>query len=317
VGIKLGIGEMGRVGEMNILNFNAEDYMLNERRISREFQTALLKICRQAMETIELDDVLTLVAQQARDLFDVDFVLLAIPQTTYQEKPLCVMLGSNVNFGLVTPPEFFTKGLGGSACSSRKVIACPDYWNDYNFEHTPAIDALLRSGGVKSAMFIPFFGGGEIVALMGLCKKNIHSWSNFDLSWAEQFAQVTAPSINNARLYYRLKKANLELQDRNQELLEQKKHEQVNAMLTLVRTAAHDLSQPLTILQAELDFALLYGENPSHETLTNMHKAVELIRKYMREYQTIMRFETVEAVEGFTILDRKRSTQPLMSKLEE
>jgi transcriptional regulator with GAF, ATPase, and Fis domain len=301
---------LGRVANM-YSGFNAEDYRLTENRIGQEFQTALLKICRQAMSTIELDDVLTLVAQQVRDLFDVDFVLLAIPQSTYQEKPICVMSGANVHFGLLTPPEFFTSGLGGQACNSFRVTACADYWNDYSFEHSPALDALLRRVGVKSTLFVPFVGGGEIVSLMGLCKSSVYNWTDFELSWAEQFAQVTAPAINNARLYHHLRKTNQELQKRNQELEEQKQREQVLAVLTLARTALHDLSQPLTVLQAELDFALDYGDNLTLETLQRMSEAVKNISSYMREYQNIMRFETVEAVDGITIIDRQRSTQPL------
>jgi transcriptional regulator with GAF, ATPase, and Fis domain len=294
-----------------MLHFNEIDYRLTENRISSEFQSVLLKICHRAMASIKLDDILSLVAEEAQKLFEVDFVLLAIPQVTQKEKPLCVMLGSSVHFGLATPPEFFTKGLGGKACINRSVTVSDDYWNDYRFEHSPASDALFRSAGIKATMFVPFIGGGEIVALMGLCKSTTHKWSYFENAWAEQFAQVIAPAINNARLYYRLQQANAELQKRNQELEEQKHEEQVKAILTLVRTANHDLSQPLTVLQAELDFALDYGDTPSIETLNHMREAVKLINNYIREYQKIMQFATVEVVEGFTIIDRNRATQPL------
>lgn len=89
--------------------------------------------------------------------------------------------------------------------------------------------------------------------------------------------------------------------------LDVKPDHQLEAIQAVVHTLAWDLSQPLTLLQLELDFITELGQTPTSETFERLQQAIKQIRSHLRAYQSITSYKTAELA-GFTILDINRAS---------
>lgn len=458
--------------------------MCNNTKPENEAHPGLLEVARQIMSSLfDLEKVLNLLANQAKALMPVDSVTIAL---IHGENLLKVETTDSLIIDLTpTFPAYLAgKGLAGKVLRTGQIMTTSDYWNDASIERSPDIDKTVRKANGVASMAVPIKLNAQIVALLWLSHTQPYQWQQSDYYRAEQFAELAALTLHNARLYQRLDELNQKLDQRNQEqlaLLEatqeaaealeirnqeleilqnfnrrlrgpvelqstaaralelaielvgadggriwmqdkhepeklnlllrvgfknsqtqsqsitiwhglagkvvrtqqsimtnnmrqtleqdkdiiplyppqaasglfvplfaddkiigvlvllaaeinhfsleqlhfaetlanqigiaiwqvsqrqlQKERDQLAAALALARTAAHDLSQPLTFLQAELDFALELGDIPTIETLEKMQTAVSIMSKRLLEYQKIARFQTTEPVEGIAVLD--------------
>lgn len=455
----------------------------NLSKTTTQLQAALLQLTRQALSSINMEEVLGLLSEQVRLLMKADLVTTAmIENLTLVKSSYKGPDQGEFDYKTIGPAYLAGKALGGLAYNTGQIVACNDYWHDDSFEHDPAVDTQMKKSGVVAALAVPIILAGQVVALMWINKFRPYQWSKTDLLQAEQFAEIAALAIQNARLYRHLEILNLEmdthnrqLNARNQELVAlqefnrrlrgpvdlkattrlalslamevlqsdtgtlhlvnrqnpqelllaihlgehefnspqnlpswlsrievgcgvigqvaqtgqmilinnlaewnqqhpgvllnpnpvwrssvfiplvaaekvigvlgqgsiqpshfspervrfaemiagqiatavqqvtqietQKQRERLEAVLTLARTAAHDLNQPLAVLQGLLDLTLSLGENPDEEMLQIMQETVTIMAERVREYQKIVRIETTEVVPGIHILDRVKAVQ--------
>jgi signal transduction histidine kinase len=77
----------------------------------------------------------------------------------------------------------------------------------------------------------------------------------------------------------------------------------LSAVLALARLAAHEINQPLAVLQNEIQLMELLGTNPDATTLQLMQEAVNEISERLKTYQQLTSCYTVEVLPGINVLD--------------
>ncbi len=156
-------------------------------------------------------------------------------------------------------------------------------------EQSPEI-TLDQNPFWRSGLFVPLKLAEKSIGVMILLTPQPNYFSAEQVRFVEMMANQVASVIEQF--------GRLEIQ---------KERDQLAAVLTLARTAAHEISQPLTVLQAELDLALLTEIALDTESMEQMQQAVVLITNLIRQYQALVRFQTVEAVPGISVIDYKSS----------
>ncbi len=146
---------------------------------------------------------------------------------------------------------------------------------------------LASNNNWQTAMFVPLITGEKVVGVLVLISTQIGKFSKEEIRFAETMCGQIATAIQHV--------SQIELY---------REREQLEAALTLARTAAHDLNQPLTLLQVELDFVREFGETPDPETLVRMYQSVLEMAELLNGYQKIVRFNTFEMVPGIQVLQR-------------
>ncbi len=81
--------------------------------------------------------------------------------------------------------------------------------------------------------------------------------------------------------------------DKLKQELEQERNKAAE-MLNMARKSSHDLNQRLSVLQAEIDLAMLGGEPPDETLLTKLQMVTEQMTEHIRSYQKEIRIRTRE-----------------------
>ncbi len=77
----------------------------------------------------------------------------------------------------------------------------------------------------------------------------------------------------------------------------------IETLRSMARTVAHDLNQPLAILQAEIQLASQLGLMPLKEDWEVMQAAVSQIAEKIRLYQRLTAYQEIQDNSGFTFLN--------------
>jgi GAF domain-containing protein len=150
---------------------------------------------------------------------------------------------------------------------------------------------------LNSGMFVPLLVGDNLIGSISLLSRHRNHFTEQQVLFTETIAGQIATAIQQV--------SRIELR---------REQERLSAVLALARTAAHDLNQPLQVLQAELEFITKMGETPSPDTYHNMLLAIKDMTSKIREYQKIVRVETTEQVPGIRVIDRSRSLPTVPDK---
>jgi GAF domain-containing protein len=136
----------------------------------------------------------------------------------------------------------------------------------YNY---PNIEGFVSN--YCSTMVMPLFVDNAIVGTITLASKEYKQYSPEQVRFAEVVAQQIGLAV---RQLHRI--------ELNQE------QDRFNALITMSKQVAHEMSQPLTVLQAELDLITVMGEVPSAETFERMQKAISALTAQVRHHQKMI-----------------------------
>ena len=71
---------------------------------------------------------------------------------------------------------------------------------------------------------------------------------------------------------------------------------QLEGVSALARTVADELLQPLTVIKAELDLAMMFDSRLDEATIERLYNAVQAMTERVRTYQTVRNFQTVSPI---------------------
>lgn len=178
-------------------------------------------------------------------------------------------------------------GLIGRAVQTGQSILIEDVkqWQLAYPGSTFLADPLWRTG-----LFIPLLANGRPIGVIGLGTYAQRSLSSEQVRFAEMMAAQVATAVQHVS---------------RREM--QREFDQLTAVLTLARTVAHELNQPLAVLQVEMDFLTMQGEPLDEDSFERMQQSITEITNQVREYQKIIRFETTEPLPGLAIIDKSKA----------
>ncbi len=210
-------------------------------------------------------------------------------ENSFDELTFVVGLCEKENLPPWNPRIKMGQGFSGRVAQSGQSVLVEDL--SLLLEHDPKVttdpNPLWRS-----AIFVPLSIYNEVVGIVCLCSLEPKQFSPDQVRFLEMMAGQIALTVQQNSL--------LEMQ---------RERDQLAAVLTMARTAAHELNQHLTILQVELDLLNISYASPSVEVIESMREAVEQMTQRVRQYQKIVRFETIEPVPGISVIDFKKSVQ--------
>ena len=178
----------------------------------------------------------------------------------------------------------YGEGMAGKVAQNGQTWLVEDFAEF--LRDKPGYD-LATNNHWQTALFVPLIARDKTVGVLTLISTQARKFSKEEIRFAETMSGQIATAIQQV--------AQIELY---------REREQLGAALALARTAAHDLNQPLTLLQVELDFVQEFGETPDSETLERMQTAISQMASLLQDYQKIVRFNTFEAVPGIQVLQR-------------
>ncbi len=172
----------------------------------------------------------------------------------------------------------------------------------------PAIDEM--SGfTTRSVLCIPLYSRDRVIGVIEAMNKVHGRFTLEDQQLLEALAMIAAPAIDNALLHEQLRQANEELARRYRELEEAQDRliaaEKQATAMELAGAAAHELNQPLTVIQCSLDMIRrsLAPGHPAIEDVEMVERAAMRIVEIVRRIGSITRYRTRTYVEGIEILD--------------
>ncbi len=157
------------------------------------------------------------------------------------------------------------------------------YWNKI-------LVSVNSSRDWHSGMFAALKSDGAITGVISLLARSPYHFDQKQLRFLEVLSRQIAVALRQVS-----------------KIENWKEREQLTALQTLARTAAHELNQHLAVLMIGLSSAFQQDQHLDTETLEMMQEAVAEISERIKQYQKIASFQTVEAVPGFKILDRQKS----------
>jgi GAF domain-containing protein len=236
--------------------------------------TLLLKVISQLLPSLEVKQIFSILTEKARDYFEADIFWLS--SINYQS--VYISNSSRVivqDYSLVYQEHLAGKGLGGWAYRERRTVSCENYWSAPLIEHEQEVDRRANLAIAVAGIATPVFLDDELEALIGVAKNHPHEWKPDEIAKIEQIADIVSMLIQYQKL-------------QDQKLILTKEKEQLSTLLEFSQEFSNEISQPLTILQLELDLIDTFNQPATEYEIEVMRRAVTQISQKLREFRQFM-----------------------------
>lgn len=138
----------------------------------------------------------------------------------------------------------------------------------------------------RSAIFVPLSNVSRGIGVVGLASTKPHFFNENQLHFVDLIVGQVAYIIQKVT-----------------DVQYQREQEHLQSVLTMAETASHQLSQPLTELQIELDLIRQYNTLNDLQALERMQDAISRITSHVRQYQKIIFTKAPSKDSEIVILD--------------
>jgi signal transduction histidine kinase len=253
----------GRVAEVQQLRAEAE--------LRASEQSALLNVSELVNSSLRLDEVLDAVVRRTADLFHADGVGVYF----YDEATRALVLRAHhTPFLSEEQMEALQRiPLSDSASAAEVVrtqlpLRIPDTAVD------PRVPPELLRLGVKSSLLLPMLAKDKLLGVLILDSVEPNHFAEHDAELALALAQNASNASERARLHEALATSLEELKSTQVELL---RSQRLEALAAMVAGAAHELNNPLTVVQGYSE--LLLRQNIAPQMRTDIERILVAIER--------------------------------------
>ncbi len=262
-------------------------------------QGYLQEVIQTFNSTLDLEQVLTLVMQQTKDLLGVEAGSVALLSDDKQELVFRASAGEGAEAvkGTRMPAD---EGIIGWVISHGEPLLVPEVAKDTR--HYALVDA--KSGvETRSLLCVPLIAKGEIIGAIEVLNKASGPFGENDLRMMRALALSAATAIENARLFQREKEALEQLRQMQNELV---RTQRMAALGEIGVTVRHEVNNPLTVVLGNADWLLQVLDDLEGEE----QKALEAIcanalriRDIVNKLSDIQSDQVTEYVDGIKMID--------------
>lgn len=247
----------------------------------------MLDIYKELTSPLEWDVLIYRLLKHTCNLFQSDSVSLSLldDNSLLWVNRISQLPLSRYLFEKQVPPYLRGQGLGGYALEVGHAVGTVDYWQDNRFRREETLDTLVKQRDTVSVLSSPVFLQEQPVALLWCCWSESYQWTGLDLARLEHLGAVFAVAIHNARMYKLLDEMADQTRLQHEELTAVKKA--AEKVLVQLRTATRELSQPVILIQMELELLAQLKATPEPEVFERMKTALARIVSLMNLYQKL------------------------------
>ncbi|GLF92639.1 helix-turn-helix domain-containing protein [Streptomyces yaizuensis] len=161
--------------------------------------SALLDTARDLVVPHDLNGILKVITRRSRLLLGADMAYVSFPGPEDGVFHIRASDGhtSALNVGLRLAGD---AGLGHAALASHAPAWTPDYLGDSRFNHSAAIDTVVRVEGLRAIMAVPLSHGPRPFGALYIADRNVRHYTREEISTASSLGELAGLAIERARL---------------------------------------------------------------------------------------------------------------------
>jgi len=293
---------------------NARLYETIRRELAE--RTTLYEVARAMGSTLDLNTILETVLDEAIRATGAERGYLVFRDEETGDMVPCV--ARNLDQATIAGDDFqVSRTIVERVATSGKPILTVNAKEDPRFARQPSVITY----GLRSILCVPLLGKGQTIGTLYLDNRlKTGQFSQRDLDLLTAIASQAATVIENAMLYERLKQTNWQLAQKMEEV--NRAYEQLQAtqaqliraekqaaVVELAGATAHELNQPLTVLQGLATLLTNEVEENSRlwHDLQAIREATMRAAEIVRRLGRITSYETKPYVGSTRIIDLERA----------
>ena len=264
-------------------------------RVKREKErlAALLTVSHAVVNSLELDVILTTIAQQVRQVIEVDECTVFLLDDTGEVMSPAVCDAARFRDEMMAMRLKVGEGITGSVALTGRGEIVNSAEDDPRAAHVPGTPPEQ-----SSLMCVPMIGREKVVGVITLARLGTRSFEQEDLEVVTLFAAQCSTALANARIYDELRHAYEELRETQVQLIQSEK---LNALGQMAAGVAHDFNNILSAILGRTQLMIRTTRDPdlSRQLLVIEQAACDGAQAVRR----VQEFTRIRHDEGFTALD--------------
>jgi len=251
-----------------------------ERRASE--QAALLDTAALVNTSLRLEEVLDTLVRKAAELFEADGVALymydAEEQTLTARASFTPILNAEqLEFWKHIPLN--QAPAAADVVRTRRPLLIPDAYKNHR------IPPSLVNLGIQCTLVLPLLFKDRLLGVLIMDSRQINGFNDHDAELAMALAQHATTAMENARLYEELAHSMAELQRTQGELV---RSQRLEGLAQMVAGAAHELNNPLTVVQGYSE--LLLRQEISPQMRSDVERILQAIERSRQVVAALLAF---------------------------
>lgn len=208
-------------------------WLFEQLRLKARLLESLASVSRTINSTLNLDEALTVITQEACTLMQARMCSLLMLDETGNWLDLRASHGAGEAY-LHKPRVSMAESLIGGVVRRRKPVQVEDVQRSNRYQNVD----VARQEGLISLLSVPLVFSGEAVGALNVYTGRRYAFSNEEIRILTAFAELSAIAIEKARLYERVMDVEEQL----------RRNEKLSALGLLAAEVAHEIRNPLTVM---------------------------------------------------------------------
>jgi signal transduction histidine kinase/CheY-like chemotaxis protein len=264
-------------------------------RVRREKDrlTALLTVSHAVVNSLELDVILGTIAQQVREVIEVDECTVFLVDEAGQILTPAVCDAGRFRDEMMAMRLNVGEGITGTVALTGQGEIVNSAEDDPRAAHVPGTPPEE-----SALMCVPMIAREKVLGVITLARLGRRSFEQSDLELATLFADQCSTALANARIYDQLRSAYEELRETQVQLVQSEK---LNALGEMAAGVAHDFNNILAAILGRTQ--LLIRDNHDPEVARQLLVIEQAARDGAQAVRRVQEFTRIRHDEGFAPLD--------------